>query len=326
MNNKTTGLKNIAYALGLSINTVSRALRDCNDISEATKEKVRQKAYEMGYMPTNISQFIKRDGIKLVAIVINSLKNLFFSAACEKLINLLTEQKYDFTIVFSHSKTFDLDLLKQCISQRVDGVITLLEPTDSTIENAKLNGIPLVLLGRQINKPSIDELYIDDEMGGQLVANYLANYHKIRKFVYIKIPNIECSLRRQRAFQHTLKKLDPSYECIVLDKKNVKGKLLNLINDGYFGIFCFNDELVYETLKTLNQEIPNIRKTYPMVHIIGFDCLSTKIDGLEDVTSIDYDYDSMCLTALKLLQERFDDPQLEKRSIKFGVTLHQRRR
>ena len=73
MNNKTTGLKNIAYALGLSINTVSRALRDCSDISESTKEKVRKKAYEMGYMPSNISQFIKRDGIKLVAIVINSL-------------------------------------------------------------------------------------------------------------------------------------------------------------------------------------------------------------------------------------------------------------
>ena len=38
-----------------------------------------------------------------------------------------------------------------------------------------------------INKPSVDELYIDDEMGGQLVANYLANYHKIKKFVYIPL-------------------------------------------------------------------------------------------------------------------------------------------
>ena len=163
-------------------------------------------------------------------------------------------------------------------------------------------------------------------MGGQLVANYLANYHKIKKFVYVKIPNIECSLRRQRAFQNTLKKLDNGYECIVLDKKNIKGKLLNLINDGYSGIFCFNDELVYETLQILNQEIPNIRKTYPNMHIIGFDCLSTKISGLVDITSIDYDYDSMCSTALRLLQERFDNLNIENRSIKFGVRLHQRRR
>lgn len=326
MNNKTTGLKNIAYALGLSINTVSRALRDCSDISDATKEKVRKKAYEMGYMPTTVSQFIKRDGIKLVAIVINSLKNLFFSVVCDKLIKLLTEQKYDFTIVFSPSKTFDLDLLKQCISQRVDGIISLLEPSESTVENAKLNGIPIVLLGRQTNLKMVDEVNIDDEMGGQLVANYLANYHKIKKFVYIKIPNIECSLRRQKAFQQTLKKLNSNYECLVLDKKSIKGKLLNLINDGYLGLFCFNDELAYEALSILNQQTPNVRKTYPMMHIIGFDCLSTKMDGLVDLTSIDYDYDSMCITVLKLLDERFNNPLIEKRSIKFGVTLHQRRR
>ena len=59
MTTKSTGLKSIAYELNLSINTVSRALRDCDDISKATKEKVRQKAYELGYIPNNVSQFIK---------------------------------------------------------------------------------------------------------------------------------------------------------------------------------------------------------------------------------------------------------------------------
>ena len=91
-------------------------------------------------------------------------------------------------------------------------------------------------------------------------------------------------------------------------------------------MFCFNDELAYEALSLLNQQTPNVRKTYPMMHIIGFDCLSTKMDGLVDLTSIDYDYDSMCITVLKLLDERFNNPLIEKRSIKFGVTLHQRRR
>ena len=55
---KSVGLKTIAYELNVSVNTVSRALRDCDDISVEMKEKVRQKAYELGYMPNNISQFI----------------------------------------------------------------------------------------------------------------------------------------------------------------------------------------------------------------------------------------------------------------------------
>ena len=47
---KSTGLKAIAYELGVSVNTVSRALRDCKDISEHTKEIIRKKAYELGYI------------------------------------------------------------------------------------------------------------------------------------------------------------------------------------------------------------------------------------------------------------------------------------
>ena len=58
MTNKATGLKEIAYEVGLSINTVSRALRDCDDIAEFTKKMIREKAYELGYMPNTVSQFL----------------------------------------------------------------------------------------------------------------------------------------------------------------------------------------------------------------------------------------------------------------------------
>ena len=92
MNPRSTGLKSIAYELGLSINTVSRALRDCDDISDSTKERVRQKAYELGYMPNNVSQFIKRDGKRLVAVIVNSLKNMYFSIVCEKLVSIFSEE------------------------------------------------------------------------------------------------------------------------------------------------------------------------------------------------------------------------------------------
>ncbi len=325
MNMKSTGLKSIAYELKISINTVSRALRDCDDISEATKEKVRQKAYELGYIPNNVSQFIKRDGKQLIAVVVNSFKNMYFSIVCEKLVNILSDEDYDFTIVYSSSKRLELDVLKQCISQRVDGIITLLEPSDEVIENSKLNNIPLVIVGRQINKDFIDEVYIDDELGGQLAANYLSNFHKIKKFIYVKMPNVECSKRRQKSFQQTLETLSKENECIILDSKQIKGHLINLINQGYLGIFCFNDEIAYEVLKILNKEIPNVRKVYPRMHIIGFDCLSTRLCGLMDLTSIDYDYDEICQTAFNLLVEKMKDMKREKKAIKFTVKLHQRK-
>jgi hypothetical protein len=95
---KSVGLKTIAFELNVSVNTVSRALRDCDDISDETKLKVRQKAYELGYMPNNISQFIKRDGKNLISVVVNSFNNLYFNIVCEKLISLFKEKNYDFSL------------------------------------------------------------------------------------------------------------------------------------------------------------------------------------------------------------------------------------
>lgn len=325
MKNKITGLKSLAYELGLSINTVSRALRDCDDISDATKEKVRKKAYEMGYVPNSVSQFIKRDGRRLVAIVINNFRNNYFQIICDKLVNRLNKDGYDFTIVYSMTKKLNLDLLKQCISQRVDGILTLLEPEDTVIDYAKLNHIPVVMIGRHIDKDYIDEVYTDDELGGSLVANYMANYHSLQKYIYFKMPNIECSKRRQQAFTKTLKDINPKNEILILEPKQITPSLISYINKGYLGIFCFSDEVAYEMLRVLNKTVPNVRKVYPHLHIVGYDCWSTHIDGFVDITSINFDYDAICDEAITMLKGRFEDNSKEKKSTMFPVTLHTRK-
>ena len=49
-------IKDIAKACGVSVATVSKALNGHNDISQATKEKVREAARQMGYMPNSAAQ------------------------------------------------------------------------------------------------------------------------------------------------------------------------------------------------------------------------------------------------------------------------------
>ena len=68
MKNKNVRLKEIASELNLSINSVSRALRDCSDISKTTKDLVIQKAIELGYMPNIIAQSLK-DEVKIPKII-----------------------------------------------------------------------------------------------------------------------------------------------------------------------------------------------------------------------------------------------------------------
>jgi LacI family transcriptional regulator len=323
---KSVGLKTIAFELNVSVNTVSRALRDCDDISEETKIKVRQKAYELGYMPNNISQFIKRDGKNLISVVVNSFHNLYFTVVCEKLISLFKEKNYDFSLVYTSEKTLTTNVIKQCISQRTDAIITLLEPTDEAVDVAKLNNIPIVIVGRTISNEYVDEVFTDDELGGKLAANYLVNFHKCNKLIYIKIPNVECSKRRQDSFVKTINELLPnSSDVKILSVNQIESNLLNLINQGYLGVFCFNDETVYECLKILNKDIPNIRKINPKLHFIGYDSLSIRINGLMDVTSIDFDYDAICNSVFEIVKNKIKDKSLPKQSIEFTVKLHQRK-
>lgn len=323
---KSVGLKTIAYELNVSVNTVSRALRDCDDISSETKEKVRQKAYELGYMPNNISQFIKRDEKISVAVIMNSFQNLYFNIISEKLISLFKEKNYDFSLVYANDTMLNINVLKQCISQRIDAVITLLEPTDEAIDVAKLNNVPIVMVGRIVNNPYVDEVYTNDSLGGKLAADYLVNFHKCNKLIYIKQSDMECCKRRQDAFIDTINELLPSKKDIkILYTNEIKDNLINLIYEGYLGIFCFNDETVYKCLNMLNMDIPNIRKINPKLHFVGYDSLSTEIIGLMDITSISFDYNSICKKVFDIVENKIKNKSKEKQSFCFGVKLHQRK-
>ena len=52
---KKITLKDIAEVTGLSINSVSRALKDKDSISVETRKMVQQVAKEMGYIPNSVS-------------------------------------------------------------------------------------------------------------------------------------------------------------------------------------------------------------------------------------------------------------------------------
>ena len=311
----------------LSINTVSRALSDCNDVSKETKEKVIQKAIEFGYMPNIIAQSLKNDNKKCIAILINNFRNLFFISMYDKLAYLFSKNDFDFTIIYSKEKKVTVDIIKQCISQRVDGIISFYDFDAESVNFAKYNNIIPVLLGKCKKDFNISQVYTDDISGGKLAANYLLNFHKMNNFLYLGYKDNQNSIDRYEAFKETILKNKPDAQVkyIEFNRKNFDINLvLNCFEDGELGLFGFNDELVYDLLEQLNLKIPNIRKVYPKFHIVGFDSLSTRIKGLVDTTSINFDYDLMCQESIKILQEAFYNANYEVKKIAIPTTLHQR--
>jgi LacI family transcriptional regulator len=52
-------LKDIAEKTGHTINTVSRALNEKQDINEITKKRILQVAQEMGYRPNKLARSLR---------------------------------------------------------------------------------------------------------------------------------------------------------------------------------------------------------------------------------------------------------------------------
>ena len=66
----TATLKEIAERVGKSVTTVSRALADYDDVSQATREQVRRVALELGYEPNIVAQQLQKQCIDTIGLIL----------------------------------------------------------------------------------------------------------------------------------------------------------------------------------------------------------------------------------------------------------------
>src|SRR5277367_4399112 len=75
LTNYMVRLKDIARHVGVSIMTVSKALRDEPDVSAATKSRIKALAKQMGYVPDSSAQGLRTKTTKLFGLIIPSSTN-----------------------------------------------------------------------------------------------------------------------------------------------------------------------------------------------------------------------------------------------------------
>lgn len=70
-------LKELSEALGLSISTISRALKNHPDIAERTKKKVRELATVMEYEPNPYAVQLRTQQSNVLGILVPTIDNFF---------------------------------------------------------------------------------------------------------------------------------------------------------------------------------------------------------------------------------------------------------
>ena len=116
-------LKDIAQLVGVSVMTVSKALRDEPDVSAATKAKIKQLAQDMGYVPDSSAQGLRTKTTKLFGLVIPSTTNPIYARMVYAIEERAFELGYDVLIAHTLNKPEREDLvLRRLLSRRVDGL------------------------------------------------------------------------------------------------------------------------------------------------------------------------------------------------------------
>ena len=325
MSKKNVSLKTIAAECGVSIITVSRALRDSYGVSDKIKEKIRKKAIELGYMPNHVVQSMSKDEKPVIAVLIDSFNNLYFSTLINELMKLLYEKnEYDF--MFLYSKQFDNDVIKQCILQRIDLIVTHIEPDKETYEMAKMNNIQIVFVGSSKLDYDMDIVSVDNQQGSVLAAKYLRNFHNSDKYVYIGV-NYFLSEQRKKLFIDELKNSyeeDCDIKCFNADEEEIE-TLYSYIADGYRSLFIYNDMLAYQVLDGLDKIAFDIRKAFPDLHLIGFDGLCEYIPGLKQITTIEIDFLEFATVTYDVICNRLENERSENQRIILPVKIHRRK-
>ncbi|MFV0332741.1 MAG: LacI family DNA-binding transcriptional regulator [Tropicimonas sp.] len=149
-------IKDLARHLDLSIGTVSRALNQKPDVSDATRKRVLDAALELGYSANASGRSLRRGGTQTIGFLLetgNSDRRAgdgFFLRVIDSMQACLDAEGYDLIILPCHSNLDSTEFLRRLISRGIAEliVVTATKREDPRIELLLRSQLPFLTLGR----------------------------------------------------------------------------------------------------------------------------------------------------------------------------------
>jgi len=173
-------LKIIAKEFGVSISTVSKALKGSHEISEEMREKIQAYANFYNYKPNNLALQLRNQKTSVIGVIIPEIVHHFFSTVIDGIEQYANEKGYNVMVCVSN-ESYEKEVLNFSLlaNGSVDGLIVSVARETQKIkkynhfEALTKDEFPLVLFDRIIDEIQCDKVIIDDIGGGYKAANHL---------------------------------------------------------------------------------------------------------------------------------------------------------
>lgn len=206
-------MKDIAQALGVSVATVSRALKDNPRISKEQREKIQAYAREHHFYPNVIAESLRNSRIKplkVIGVIVPQLSHFYFSSILSGIEEEATTHGYRIMVAQSNERyEREVRICQDFYKNRVCGVIVSQAKDTVKYEHFKKlidHHMPLVFYDRICTGINCSRVVVDDYMGAYNAVTHLINTGCRRIACYSSPMTLEISKNRYNGYRDALLK------------------------------------------------------------------------------------------------------------------------
>ena len=208
-NQKRISLKDLAHELGVSIATVSRALRNSPEIGQEMQMKVKELAKRLNYRPNPFAQSLRKEGPRIIGVVVPNLVTHFYAAVLDGIEDEARRAGYSVVSSNSHESCEDeMRAIDNFVNLHVEGIIASVSQntTDySHFEKVSKMGIPLVFFGRTCLPDLFSSVTANGDVAAQEATQHLIDTGS-RRVAFLGGPNhLDMVKRRKHGYLEALR-------------------------------------------------------------------------------------------------------------------------
>ena len=266
-------MKDIARELGISVSTVSRALKDSPRISAERRAMIQQYAREHNFTPNVLAESLRHSKvqpIKMIGVIIPEFTHFYFSSVLAGIEEEASARGYLIIVALSgENYEREVRICQSFYENKVCGIIVS-QAKDTRkydhFERLMEAGVPLVFYDRICTGVNASRVVVDDYMGAYNAVTHLIETGCKRIAFYGSAPTLEISKNRFNGYKDALLKhglkFDESITRICdnrADAEAITPELLqgDNIPDGFFAV---NDDTaigILYTAKRMGFRVPD---------------------------------------------------------------------
>jgi LacI family transcriptional regulator len=254
-----TTLKKISQVLGISISTVSRALKNHPDISASTKKKVVELAETLEYEPNATAVNLRTKKTKLFGLMVPSVNNLFYDSFIAAIEEESRKIGYSLLILQNNEDAqAEVENLKLCRQNRVSGLFACYSQETNNIaafEKMKSAEIPLIFFDKVPDDMIANKVCLADKEAAVMAAEELQKRKKQNILAIFGSRQLSITKRRLESFTNSFKGIKNT---TLLIEHAHNTKHAEDITQQYFqqqakpdAVFCMSDEILMGVMKSL---------------------------------------------------------------------------